>query len=278
MKKILIIISLLTIIIVRQVKAQNITISVNQTYLYEQTSNTATNITSSNTNITTAGITYIRSTKTKVRLRYNFNPFNTLNNGYYNIIFTTFNEDRAVANATIQFGANLYSCDSITDLYIAYPPDPNGANQNNISAGYVSYICSNVYVTNTNYANLYFNAVVGASTTHYFYLSTVFNFIPVSNIETAIQQQTQEIINSDTASTNSKTNVDDTDYQNTHNQEQALLNNYQYDTSTINLTYDRNGATWVWNTITRLLNTNTLIFTTFISIMSIGLIKLVLGR
>lgn len=185
-------IALILMLIKSNVFAQSITVSVNQTYLYDQTGNSATNITSSNSNITTAGITYIRSNKTKTRLRYNFNPFSSLTNGYYDIIFNTFNQDENIPVATISFGSNTFNCESISDYYTSFYSNGSVNDVEFQSGGNVLYICRNVYVTNTNYANLYFTSGVNGSSTHYFYLSSVFNFILVENISSAIQEQTEQ--------------------------------------------------------------------------------------
>lgn len=52
----------------------------------------------------------------------------------------------------------------------------------------------------------------------------------------------------------------------------------QADLSQLNIGIDVNSSTWVWDTLTSLIQSHSLIFGMFISILSIGIIKLALGR
>lgn len=52
----------------------------------------------------------------------------------------------------------------------------------------------------------------------------------------------------------------------------------QADMSVIDIGIDATTSNWIWDTLTSLIQSHTLIFTMFISILSIGVIKLVLGR
>lgn len=81
----------------------------------------------------------------------------------------------------------------------------------------------------------------------------------LSAVYTAIQPDTVDFDNYESIESDlhSYTNVDLQDFE-------------------VDLDTDTNG--WVWSTVTRLLNVNNLVFGMFISILSIGLIKLVLNR
>ena len=96
------------------------------------------------------------------------------------------------------------------------------------------------------------------------------------------QQQTNdrldEIINSDISNADKELPNDD-DYKNYQNAEDSLMDKVnQADTSIIDIAIDTNSSNFVWNNLTKFLQSHRLIFSTFIAILSIGIIKLALGR
>lgn len=96
------------------------------------------------------------------------------------------------------------------------------------------------------------------------------------------QQQTNDrlddIINSD-ISDSDKELPSDNDYNNYQNAENDLMDKVnQADTSIIDIAIDTNSSNFVWTNLTNFLKSNGLVFSTFIAILSIGIIKLALGR
>lgn len=72
---------------------------------------------------------------------------------------------------------------------------------------------------------------------------------------------------------------DDSDFQTTHAMEEDILDmadDIDLDDVTIDL--DTESSNWVWTTLTSLINTSSLVFSMFISILSIGIIKLLFNR
>ena len=52
----------------------------------------------------------------------------------------------------------------------------------------------------------------------------------------------------------------------------------QADLSNLSIGIDSKSSSWVWDTLTSLINSHSVIFGLFIAILSIGIIKLALGR
>ena len=95
---------------------------------------------------------------------------------------------------------------------------------------------------------------------------------------TQINNNIEDIKNADIGE-NSKEQPDQTDYNNYQQSEEDLFNKVEKaDTSQINIGLDIPTTTWIWDTMTTFLQTHELIFIMFISILSIGIIKLALGR
>lgn len=96
------------------------------------------------------------------------------------------------------------------------------------------------------------------------------------------QQQTNdkldEIQNSD-ISDRDKEMPDDSSYHDySSTQDEILDMTSEADLSILDVGLDAKSSSWVWDTLTRLLQSNSVIFGTIIAILSIGVIKLVLGR
>lgn len=102
----------------------------------------------------------------------------------------------------------------------------------------------------------------------------------------------QEIINSNLNINNKLDNIIDSDISDKdkelpdkskyddYNKAQGSLTDKvkQADLSNINVGIDKNASSFVWDTLTSFLKANSLIFSCFIAILSIGIIKLALGR
>lgn len=96
------------------------------------------------------------------------------------------------------------------------------------------------------------------------------------------QQETNnkidEIQNSDISS-ESKESPNTDQYDDYQDAENSLFDKMeQADTSNLNVAIDGNSANFVWDTITRFYNSNALLMNFLISILSIGIIKMALGR
>ncbi len=87
-----------------------------------------------------------------------------------------------------------------------------------------------------------------------------------------------EFMNKD-LSAKDKEEIDTSEYDNYSKQEEGLLDYAkQMDTDTLDISMDISSSTFIWDLFTKLINTHKAIMTLFISILSIGVIKLALGR
>ena len=72
---------------------------------------------------------------------------------------------------------------------------------------------------------------------------------------------------------------DDSAYNDYSDLEGSLLDKVNdVDTSSLDISIDTNSSNFVWDTLTSFIQSHSLIFATFIAILSIGVIKLALGR
>lgn len=107
----------------------------------------------------------------------------------------------------------------------------------------------------------------------------------------SIRTQNQTIINQNTQINNSINDLKDADYNGTTEQpntsnyddyedaEEDLLDNMDnMDLDDVTIAIDTNSSNFVWNTMTSLIQSNALIFSMIISILSLGVVKLMLGR
>lgn len=100
----------------------------------------------------------------------------------------------------------------------------------------------------------------------------------IESVEATIKEETDKIINSD-ISDNDKELPDDSSYNDYNGAEQNLLDKTKdIDLNTLDIGIDVNSSKWVWNTLTSFIQSHTVVFGIFISILSIGIIKLALGR
>lgn len=75
------------------------------------------------------------------------------------------------------------------------------------------------------------------------------------------------------------TKPDDSDYQNYENAQGSLTDKISdIDTDNVNIAIDPSSSNFIFDTMNKLIKSNPLIFTMFITILSIGIIKLGLGR
>lgn len=165
--------------------AANINVTYSGVYAYEQDSNTNTNLTNSLTTITSGTAQWYRVKKEKYRLRYLATAGLVSETGTYDVIFSTFNEDRAVYAGYLQVGYDEFACESFYDMYVSYP-STTGGNQSDLSSGSQTWICHDVYILNNQAFNIFLSGVVGASSNHYTYITARINWIKKENVSNAI--------------------------------------------------------------------------------------------
>lgn len=92
------------------------------------------------------------------------------------------------------------------------------------------------------------------------------------------KNQHDEFMNSD-LSEEDKQKPNDDGYKNYTESENELKDKMnQADLGNISIGLDANSSSWVWDTLTRLIQSHSVVFGMFIAILSIGIIKLALGR
>lgn len=113
-----------------------------------------------------------------------------------------------------------------------------------------------------------------------------------NSINNSIQNGTNAIVNSNKVTQDKLDDIRDMDisskdkelpnddsYQSYQDKENTLKDSIkQADLSAVSIGIDHNTSSFVWDTLTDFIHTHTLIFTMFISILSIGIIKLMFGR
>ena len=104
------------------------------------------------------------------------------------------------------------------------------------------------------------------------------NFIDKSNPASEINDKLDEIQGMD-ISDEDKELPDDSSFQDYSDVEGDLLEYVQEaDTSSLDIAIDVDSSNFVWDTLTDLIQSHSLVFSTVIAILSIGIIKLALGR
>lgn len=99
-----------------------------------------------------------------------------------------------------------------------------------------------------------------------------------TNETNAIINKQDEMINMDIDNT-SKQNVDETQYNDYKNKENQLMGyTSENNLSSLNIGIDANTSETIWQLITRIIQSNAKVFSLFISILSIGIIKIALAR
>lgn len=100
----------------------------------------------------------------------------------------------------------------------------------------------------------------------------------ITDAQKATTDAINGIANTDIDST-SKQNPDTSDFDDYQNKEQQLFDKMNSaDINQLNISIDGNSSNWVWETMTKLFATHSLINSFIITILSIGIIKMALGR
>lgn len=111
------------------------------------------------------------------------------------------------------------------------------------------------------------------------------NFTELENKIDAMRSEQEEtnnklddIINADIPDS-SKEDLDDSSYQDYQDAEDALIDSIgEADLSSVDIAIDNDSSNFIWDTITDIFQSHPLIMSTVIAILSIGIIKLALGR
>lgn len=100
----------------------------------------------------------------------------------------------------------------------------------------------------------------------------------VNNMTNQLLQKQDEWQNTD-LDNNTKQNADTTQYNTTIGKEEDIIDSIgNIDENQIQISLNPSTSNWIWETLTRLIQSNTIVFSTLISILSIGVIKLILRR
>lgn len=100
----------------------------------------------------------------------------------------------------------------------------------------------------------------------------------LKNVQNQTNNKLDNIIDKDISSSDKQLPNDDS-YQDYNNAESSLKDKVsQADMSNIDIAIDVNSSSFVWNTLSSFIQSHQLIFSMIISILSIGIIKLALGR
>lgn len=174
-----------------------------------------------------------------------------------------------------------YPCEAIRGMYNQVILNQQ-VEENTIISGSTGYLCRNPrkdnvwldlnYNIDSNGANPQGGKIRIASAISYYSDSTVQQAI--QNLQTQVQNNQQEMMNAD-ANADMTPNTSN-DY--TQNEQQLITEMNKANFTNVEIALDNNSNNFVWQTMTRLLESNALIMGLFISILSIGIIKLVLGR
>lgn len=99
-----------------------------------------------------------------------------------------------------------------------------------------------------------------------------------NTIESSTQQQTQDLYGQDldAADKQGADNSGVNTYNSTESQLNGLMNTTAIDN--VSMEFDAESNNWIWDTMSSLMNTNTIVYTMIISILAIGVIKLALAR
>lgn len=181
------------------------------------------------------------------------------------------------------------------EVYTTYRKDDvefSQGNYGNISYvwNWLNFACKNVKLTSTEHywVQFYFpNKIEKLKVSHLGVVETATSESiseqkqQNENLENIIQQQSQnheEFMNSD-LSEEDKQKPNDQSYQDYTESENELKDKMQQaNFSDISIGIDANSSAWIWNTLTRIIQANSTVFGMFIAILSIGIIKLALGR
>lgn len=177
-----------------------------------------------------------------------------------------------------------------------YIDESHQDNREPLGYSFATVLCD---TSNIN-ANVYLMASIRGNVTDgegtFFYISKNWNTYEKgtsnNDIASAIQNQTKDItdsingtnnkldeINNSDISDADKQMPDDSSYQDYSSTQNDLLDKTKdVDLNVLDVGLDVKSSSWVWDTLTRLIQSNSVVFGLFIGILSIGIIKLVLGR
>lgn len=282
MKKVLITITIMLIMITGKVYAENITPY--RCYNYYGTGNTNTAGTVSLINYGSGLNMYKCESSTAQSykiVRYDYQ--NIEKQGTFDIRFYVYG---VIANQTttviLQRGDYQLSCDlntGTTDLEYGTTGTANYIVNDTV----YSVECKNVdlpYATNSFSIRIlpqnlgYVPATTGKEVGR---VSQTMTFVKKSDVDTAIANQTDSIINANSGaviptapSSDQAESIEET--------EADLIEANQFDASTMNIQIDSNASSFIWSKVTSIVQANAKVFSMIITCLSLGIIKLVFNR
>lgn len=215
---------------------------------------------------------------------------------------------RCGIGSTYKSGYDATYSPVITNFNVTYSTDLSPSQNNHdlyhITFNYSQQLSSIVNINSTNITcwfernpsdGLFMQSIGSYTLKRYTYYNNSFNYSVSTDPNTGLLQditnQNETIINQNNTTNQKLDDLKDADYNgateqpNTDNyedyeeNEQALLDNMSsMNLNDVSIAIDNNSSGFVWNTLTRFIQSNSLIFSMIISILSIGIIKLMLSR
>lgn len=173
--------------------------------------------------------------------------------------------------------ANIYSIFTISSSGVFYSRYSFYRNAGGFRAGFLNYsiLTGSDINTNKNTQQIINN---DNSNTQDIINNQNANTDRVVNAQNATTNAINDMNNRDLSSSD-KTPVDSSEYNSMHNKEEQLFDKMNSaDINSLNVAIDTNSSNWVWNTMVAFFGANSLINGFIISILSIGIIKMALGR
>lgn len=239
----------------------------------------------------------------KVNLsEFKFNNINLLDLSYYNIpegnrsMYFDYDFSSVDENATILYNSVVICSDAkYTSAYASDPSEVSNIRMNNTSyncsyhnssytGGRVVIITFVTYSSGANSIVLYQNGNASVQLIDFVVDSSGY-VNPMNFSSQSLIYQNSQIINQNNTIIN--TDIPDNDkhlpskgsFEDFKSAEKNLTDKVkETDTSVLSIGIDSTSSSWVWDTLTSFIKSNTIIFGMFIAILSIGVIKLGLGR
>ncbi len=218
------------------------------------------------------------TTPDKANAFFFFNNFNYDYDYAYFTIFQSIGFSTGGNCSTLSQRVSILPIAKLGDIpcEVVYTRDDNNYGQR------VSYKCP---ITNSNHLSFFYTDTLGhiCSTKWGIQNSIIYykgNESLMYDTLLATQQGVDSIKDSDISSS-SKESIDSSNMNNYNSKESDLFDSTSSDYSvddTLDIGIDANGSQFLWDTITRFLHTHAKVFGCVISMLSLGIIKLVLGR
>lgn len=287
MKKYLIIIIALLIMNIDNVKAETykpiFQSRATNVRAYNNGSSTAEDLSNSYTSYNINGQTFYKYTSNRANYMFYYNLYGNTNieTGYYDIEFKFYGEvdynfalDTTYSIGT-STGSNYTHICNVESVEFGNATNMSGNDSlNGTEFGIQIVSCKNIYIDKSFpyiYIRAYSNYIGGSTGT----VNTIVAMGPLGMYP--IQNTAKEIIEA-----NSNEEIPEAPTGEEADQleeiETNLIENNKFDSNTMNIQIDSNSSNWIWTKVTALIQTNAKIFGMIITILSIGIIKLIFDR